>query len=69
VSKSGIDSFKLLRKAPIPQFLTGLPIGRFDDVAGADVLYWDSLHFRIASSARPKLDGADRACAKRSMPH
>jgi hypothetical protein len=52
VSKNGVNSFTLLRNAPIPQFLTALPIGRFDDVAGADVLFWDSLHFRIASGGR-----------------
>ena len=52
MSKSGRDGFTVLRNAPLPQFLPALPIGGFDDVAGADVLFWDSLHFRIASGAR-----------------
>ena len=52
MSKSGREGFTSLRSAPVLQPLPALPIGAFDDVAGADVLFWDSLHFRIASGGK-----------------
>lgn len=52
ISKSGRGTLERLRFAQIPQYLTALPIGRFDEQEGADVLFWDSLHFRIASGGK-----------------